>query len=66
MVTDFKDWLVNTLNVYNVKIIHSKEHVYQCSWSSYNDIIKIGNYMYEDKRDCYLRRKFNKFMIISS
>lgn len=66
IVTEFKDWLVNKLSVYNVKIMHTNENVYQCSWGSRNDIIKIGNYMYLDKKDCFLRRKYNKFMIISS
>ena len=66
IVTEFRDWLVFKLGVYNVKVIQFGEHQFSCEWSSIKDIITICNYIYEDKMDCFLKRKFNKFMMIPS
>lgn len=63
-VTQLKNYLVETLNVYNVKVIHPSENLWQVSWASIKDIIKIGNYIYQDKNDCYLKRKYNNFLQI--
>lgn len=63
-VTQLKDYLVKTLNIYNVKVIHPSENLWQVSWASINDIVKIGNYIYRDKNDCYLKRKYNNFLQI--
>ena len=30
-------------------------------WSSKKDIKLIGDYLYKDKNDCYLLRKYNNF-----
>ena len=67
-IIDLKKYLVDNLKVYDVKI-NSNEHrkhenyctLYQISWSSLNDIIKIGDFIYQDKADCYLKRKYEKF-----
>lgn len=66
IVTEFRDWLVFKLGVYNVKVIQFGEHQFSCEWDSIKDIIAICNYIYKDKQDCFLKRKYNKFMIISS
>ena len=29
-----------------------------------SDIKKIGNFLYENKEDCYLKRKYNNFLKI--
>ena len=63
-VTQLKDYLVETLNVYNVKVIHSRENLWQVAWASIKDIVKIGNYIYQDKNDCYLKRKYDNFLQI--
>lgn len=63
-VTQLRDYLVKTLNIYNVKVIHPSENLWQVSWASIKDIIKIGNYIYQDKNDCYLKRKYNNFLQI--
>ena len=64
MVTQFKNYLVKTLNVYDVKIIHASENLWQVSWASMKDILKIGNFIYQNKDDCYLTRKYNNFLKI--
>ena len=63
-VTQLKDYLVETLNIYNVKVIHPSKNLWQVSWASIKDIAKIGNYIYRDKNDCYLKRKYNNFLQI--
>ena len=66
IVTEYRDWLVFKLGVNKIKVSQFEEHGFSCTWSSIKDIIAICNYIYKDKQDCYLRRKYNKFMIISS
>lgn len=61
-VTQLRDFLVDTLNVYNVKVIHTEDNLWQISWASQKDIEKIGNFIYQDKQDCYLKRKFDNFI----
>ena len=63
-VTQLKDYLVETLNIYNIKVIHPSKNLWQVSWASIKDIVKIGNYIYRDKNDCYLKRKYNNFLQI--
>ena len=63
-VTQLKNYLVETLNVYNVKVIQSGINLWQVDWASIKDIIKIGNYIYQDKNDCYLKRKYDNFLRI--
>ena len=63
-VNQLKNYLVKTLNVYDVKVIHSNENLWQVTWASKEDIKKIGNYIYENKDDCFLTRKYNNFLRI--
>lgn len=63
-VAQFRDFLVDTLGVYNVKIRQTEPHLWSCQWSGIDDVRKIGNYIYKDKKDCYLKRKFDNFIKI--
>lgn len=63
-VTMLRDYLIKTLNVYNVKVIHSEENLWQVTWASQIDIEKIGNYIYTNKDKFYLKRKYENFLII--
>lgn len=63
IVTAVRDFLVYTLGVYNVKVIKSNT-VYSIQWCSKKDIYLIGDFIYHDRRDCYLDRKFYEFVQI--
>lgn len=66
IITQIRDYLINKLFVYPVKVIHSQPNVYQCSWSAKRDFLEICHFLYYNKQDCFLYRKYNKFMEISS
>lgn len=63
-VTQLHDYLVKTLNIYNVKIIQSENNLWQITWASKKDIEKIGNYIYQNKDIYFLSRKYNNFLQI--
>lgn len=63
-VNQLKEYLVKTLNVYDVKVIHTNENLWQITWASQIDIEKIGNYIYRNKDNCFLSRKYNNFLQI--
>ena len=63
-VNQLKEYLVKTLNVYDAKIIHASENLWQVTWASQTDIEKIGNYIYQNKDNCFLSRKYNNFLQI--
>lgn len=63
-VNQVRDFLVKQLDVYPVKILHPDENLWQVTWASQKDIEKIGNYIYKDKHDCYLKRKFDNYLNI--
>lgn len=64
LVTQVRDYLVNTIGVYQVKILHISDYLWQITWGSKKDILSIGEYIYQDKQDCYLQRKYENFMEI--
>lgn len=64
IVTQIRDYLVSKLNVFNVKVLHPEEHLWQIAWQGKADIEKIGNYLYKDKEDCFLQRKYNNWIQI--
>ena len=37
------------------------EHLYQICWCSKGDMKKIGEYIYQDKKDCFLHAKFENY-----
>ena len=55
-VSQVRDYLVN-----KVKIIKQGKNLYMINWASKKDVKAIGEYLYKDKNDCYLTRKFNNF-----
>ncbi len=61
-VTQFRDFLVKTLGVYNVKVIHQGTNVWQVCWCSRKDIKTIGDFIYNERHDCFLERKYNNFL----
>lgn len=62
LVTQVRDYLVNKLGVYRVKVIKNKnEKLWSITWSSKKDIKVIGEYIYKDKNDCFLKRKFDNY-----
>lgn len=63
-VTQFRDYLVDKLEVYRVKILHTDISLWQISWASKKDIEKIGRYLYKDAKDCFLERKYINFLQI--
>lgn len=63
-VTQIRNYLVDKLNVYNVKVLHPENNLWQITWASKKDIITICNYIYENKQDCYLIRKYKEFLKI--
>lgn len=64
LVTQVRDYLANILGVYKVKVLHPEQNLWQITWASKKDINLIGEYIYKDKQDCYLQRKYKNFMEI--
>ena len=60
-VAQIRDYLSEKLNVYKVKILQTGPHLWQITWASIKDIEKIGKFLYENKKDCYLKRKLENF-----
>ena len=58
LMTSIRDYLVNELGVYNVKVVKT-ESTYMVLWGSKQDIIKIRDYLYKDA-NFYLQRKLDK------
>ena len=72
-IINFKKYLVEKLKVFDVKINSNENRkkagyktLYQVSWSSLEDVIKIGDFIYKDKHECYLDRKWKKFCEIKN
>ena len=63
-VNQVKQYLVDKLNIFNVKVLHTETNLWQITWASKKDIITICNYIYDNKQDCYLIRKYNEFLKI--
>lgn len=71
-IYSFHNYMIKTLNVSCTKIVErisfNKKYapVYHTQWTSKQDILKIGEFIYKDKRDCYLERKWDKYCKIKS
>lgn len=61
IVPQVRDFLVDEIGVYPVKILRTQPHLWQICWCGYQDFIAIGNYIFQDKGDCYLRRKYENY-----
>ena len=66
LVTELRDYLVNKLDVFNVKVLQTEPHLWMIQWASIKDIVKIGEFIYKDKKDCYLQRKYDNLNQIKS
>ena len=64
IVTQLRDYLTLKLNIFHVKVVQIEPKLWQVTWASKKDIAIIGNYLYKEKGDFYLKRKFNNFMEI--
>ena len=63
-VTQLRDFLVSELNIYPAKVLQCNTSLWQITWASQKDIVKIGSYLYKDKQDCFLIRKYQEFLQI--
>ena len=61
LVTQVRDYLTTVLNIFKVKVIKNNDNLWSISWASKKDIKLIGDYLYKDKNDCYLLRKYDNF-----
>ena len=61
LVTQLRDILVEKLNVFPAKVSKTGRQLFQVCWGSKGDIKKIGEFLYKDKRDCFLNTKFENY-----
>ena len=53
--------LLKELNLNNIKITYNRSNnIYYMTWASKADCYKLFNYLYKDKKDLYLIRKYEK------
>ena len=62
-VTQLRDYLCVILNVYNVKVIKHR-NIYMVNWASRKDVKNICEYLYQNKKDCYIERKYQNYLNI--
>lgn len=61
IISEIKNELIKECNVKDNKITYNKSnHIYYIQWGSKEDIKSIFNYLYKNKQDLYLTRKYNK------
>lgn len=61
LVIQLKNILVKKLDVYDVKVLKISEKLFQICWCSKKDIKKIGEFIYKDKNDCFLKPKYENY-----
>ena len=61
-VTQLRDYLCRKLNISIPKIIHPDTNLWQITWHKKNDIQTICEFIYKDKNDCFLKRKYNNYL----
>lgn len=66
MVRFVRDYLVETLGVYKVKILHPEPNLWQITWAGKRNAEKIGSFLYKDKHDCFIERKFDNYLQLIS
>ena len=61
LLTNIKDILISELHINNVKISYNKSNgIYYVQWSAKENCKTLFNYLYQDKNDLYLVRKYEK------
>lgn len=63
-VTQLRDYLVEKLGVHNVKVVQSRKTLFMVGWASKCDFKTICEYIYHDKGDFYLHRKFDNYQSV--
>ena len=64
MLSFIKEQLINECNVKDNKITFNKSNnIYYIQWSSKKDRNTIFNYLYKNKKDLYLKRKYEKIKL---
>lgn len=64
MLSFIKEELIKECNVNNNKITFNKSNnIYYIQWSSKKDRNAIFNYLYKNKKDLYLKRKYKKIKL---
>ena len=61
-VTQLRDYLCSKLNISIPKIIHPDTNLWQVTWHKKNDIQILCEFIYKDKNDCFLKRKYNNYL----
>lgn len=61
IVKGFKSLLMEKLDIYDAKI-NNRKNISQVLWSSFNDVIKICEYLYEDSEEFKLSRKYQIYL----
>lgn len=64
VVKNFRDWISLSTGARLANIRQDDIHRFSCSWGKLSDIIRICTYLYTDKCDCFLIRKYNKFVAL--
>ena len=61
LLTSIKDYLINELHINDVKITYNKSNgIYYVQWSAKENCKTLFDYLYKDKDDLYLVRKYEK------
>ena len=61
LLTDIKKHLIKELKLNDVKITYNKQNgIYYVQWSAKENCKTLFNYLYKDKNDLYLTRKYDK------
>lgn len=61
IINEIKNELLKHCDVKNNKITFNKtNHIYYIQWASKKDRNNIFNYLYNNKQDLYLKRKYEK------
>ena len=55
------DVFVNKLGVTNTKVSQPQRVLWSVQWNNLEDFLKICEYLYADKRDCYMIRKYRNY-----
>lgn len=61
-VTQLRDYLCSKLDISIPKIIHPDTNLWQITWHKKNDIRTICEFIYKDKNDCFLKRKYDNYL----
>lgn len=61
-VTQLRDYLCSKLNISTPKVVHPDTNLWQITWHKKKDIKTICEFIYKDKNDCFLKRKYDNYL----